>query len=123
MIDEIEGIIVMVSDQQKALEFYTEKIGFSKKVDTTEAGFRWIVVGPKDSKTVISLVDPYSMKEWSEKTPENPEKRIGQPTGIWFFAKNIDQTYQELKSQGVEITEPKKQSLKLSFATILKRKG
>jgi lactoylglutathione lyase len=109
MIDEIEGIIVMVSDQQKALDFYTQKLGFIKKVDTTEAGFRWIIVGPNGSKPVISLVDPHSMKKWAEKIPENPEKKIGQPTGIWFFAKNIDQTYQELKSKGVEITEPKKQ--------------
>ena len=99
----------MVSDQQKALEFYTEKLGFTKKLDTTESRFRWIVVGPKDSKTVISLVDPHSMKEWAEKPPERPEKRIGTPTGVWFFAKDIDQTYQELKSKGVKITEPKKQ--------------
>lgn len=109
MIDEIEGITVMVSNQQKALDFYTQKLGFTKKLDTAEAGFRWIVVGPKDSKTVLSIVDPNSMKEWNEKTPDNPEKRVGQPTGIWFFTKNIDQTYQELKSKGVEVTEPKKQ--------------
>ena len=109
MIDEIEGITVMVSEQQKALDFYTQKLGFTKKLDTAEAGFRWIVVGPKDSKTVLSLVDPNSMKEWNEKTPDNPEQKIGQPTGIWFFTKNIDQTYAELKSKGVEITEPKKQ--------------
>lgn len=109
MIDEIEGIIVMVSDQQKALEFYTDKLGFTKKLDTSEAGFRWIVVGPKDSKTVISLVDPSAMKDWAEKVPDDPEKRIGQPTGVWFFSKNIDQAYLELKSKGVEITEPKQQ--------------
>jgi len=109
LIDDIEGIIVMVSNQQKALEFYAKKLGFVKKVDTDEAGFRWIAVGPKNSKTVISLVDPSSMKEWAEKTPEEPEKRISTPTGIWFFAKNIDQTYQELKSKDVKITEPKKQ--------------
>lgn len=99
----------MVSNQQKALEFYTEKLGFVKKVDTDESGFRWIAVGPKNSKTVISLVDPSSMKEWTEKNPDEPEKRIGTPTGIWFFAKNIDQAYEELKSKDVEITEPKKQ--------------
>ena len=109
MIDEIEGITVMVSEQQNALDFYTQKLGFTKKLDTAEAGFRWIVVGPKDSKTVLSLVDPNSMKEWNENTHNNPEKRIGQPTGIWFFTKNIDQAYQELKSKGVEVTEPKKQ--------------
>ena len=109
MIDEIEGIMVMVSDQQKALEFYTQKLGFERKLDTDTAGFRWIVVGPKDSKTVISLVDPYSMKEWAKKPPDNPEKRIGQPTGIWFYAKDINATYKELKSKDVEITEPEKQ--------------
>ena len=49
------------------------------------------------------------MKEWVEKTPEEPEKRIGTPTGMWFFAKNIDKAYEELKSKDVEITEPKKQ--------------
>ena len=109
MINEIEGVMVMVSDQQKALEFYTQRLGFEKKLDTDTAGFRWIVVGPKDSKTVISLVDPYSMKEWAERPPDNPEKSIGQPTGIWFYARDIDTTYEELKSKGVEITEPKKQ--------------
>ena len=31
VIDEIEGVTVMVSDQQKALEFYTKKLGFTKK--------------------------------------------------------------------------------------------
>ena len=57
MIDEIEGTMVMVSNQQKALEFYTQKLGFEKKVDV-ETKYRWIAVGPKNSKTVISLVDP-----------------------------------------------------------------
>ena len=109
MIDEIEGVIVMVSDQQKALEFYTEKLGFAKKLDTFEAGFRWIVVGPDDSKTVISLVDPATMKDWAERVPDDPEKRVGQPTGVWFYSKNITRTYQKLKSDGVKITEPKRQ--------------
>ena len=53
MIDEIEGMTVMVSDQQKALEFYTEKLGFESKLDTDVTGFRWIVVGPPNSKTVM----------------------------------------------------------------------
>ena len=100
--------MVMVSDQQRSLEFYTEKLGFTKKLDTVESGFRWIVVGPKESKTVLSLVDPHSMKEGQKILLKNL-KKIGTPTGIWFYAKNIDQTYQELKSKDVEITEPKKQ--------------
>lgn len=109
VIDEIEGILVMVSDQQRALDFYTQKLGFTKKVDTDVAKFRWIVVGPKDSNTVISLVDPTSMNEWSKDSIDNAEKKIGTQTGIWFFTKNIDETYNELKSKGVEITKPEKQ--------------
>ena len=56
MIDEIEGVMVMVSNQQAALNFYTNKLGFEKKVDTSVTKYRWIVVGPKNSNTVLSLV-------------------------------------------------------------------
>ena len=110
MIDDIEGIVVMVSNQQKALEFYMQKLGFEKKLDTDVAGYRWIVVGPKNSNTVISLVDSAQMKDESKEKIENAEKKIGTSTGIWFYSKDIDATYKELKSKGVEITEPEKQT-------------
>ena len=109
MIDGIEGIIVMVSDQQKTLEFYTQKLGFEKKLDTDVAGYRWVVIGPKNSNTVISLADSVQMKNESKEKIEHAKKRIGTPTGIWFYTKDIDTTYQELKSKGVEITEAVKQ--------------
>lgn len=109
MIDNIEGIIVMVSDQQKALEFYTQKLGFEKKVDNNAAEYRWIVVAPKNSNTVISLVNPTLMKDWPSEIIEERKARIGTTTGIWFYTKNIETTYQELKSKQVEITKPEKQ--------------
>lgn len=109
MIDEIEGMTVMVSDQQKALEFYTEKLGFEAKLDTDVTGFRWIVVGPPNSKTVISLADPVTVEKWSEKKSTKLDLKVGTPTGIWFFTKNIDDTYQELQSKGVEVTKPERQ--------------
>ena len=109
MIDEIEGITIMVSDQQKALEFYTQKLGFEKKLDTDVAGYRWVVVGPKNSNTVISLVDSAQMKNESQEKIEHTKKKIGTSTGIWFYTKDINTTYRELKSKGVEITEPVKQ--------------
>lgn len=118
MIDEIEGMMVMVSNQSKALEFYTQKLGFEKKVDTEDAGFRWIVVGPKDSKTVLSLVDPSNMNEWSQENIDNAKKNIGTTTGIWFYSKDIETTYKELKSKGVEITKPEKQTWKGIMSTI-----
>ena len=118
MIDEIEGIVVMVSNQQKALEFYTQKLGFTTKLDTDEAGYRWIVVGPKDSNTALSLVDSDQIKNESGEKIENTKKKIGTPTGIWFYTKDIDGTCNELKSKGVEITEPEKQAWEGMMSTL-----
>ena len=75
VIDEIEGIMIMVSDQQKALDFYTQKLGFVKKVDTDMAEFRWIVVGPMNSNTVMSLVDPTKLKGWPDSSVTDAEKK------------------------------------------------
>ena len=118
MIDEIEGMMVMVSNQSEALDFYTQKLGFEKKLDTQDAGYRWIIVGPKDSKTVLSLVEPSGMSDWPQENIDNAKKKIGAPTGIWFYSKDIETTYQELKSKGVEITKPEKQAWEGIMSTI-----
>ena len=99
----------MVSDQKRALDFYTQRLGFEKKLDTDTAGFRWIVVGPKNSDTVISLVDSAQMKKESPEEIQRASSRIGHSTGIWFFTKDIKKTYAELKAKQVEVTEPQKQ--------------
>ena len=100
----------MVSNQQKALEFYTLQLGFEKKVDVENENFRWIVVGPKNSKSVISLIEPERMKHWTDERINQAKNRIGTPTGIWFFTKNIDDVYHDLKSKDVEISPPKKET-------------
>jgi Glyoxalase/Bleomycin resistance protein/Dioxygenase superfamily len=66
MIDRIGGIVVIVSDQQKAMEFYSQKLGFKIKTDTSFVGIRWIEVGPKDSQSTISLMLPnvQMMLQW-----------------------------------------------------------
>jgi lactoylglutathione lyase len=58
MIDTIGGIVVIVSDQQKAMEFYSQKLGFEIKKDMSFVGIRWIEVGTKDSQSTISLMLP-----------------------------------------------------------------
>ena len=109
MIDAIEGIMIMVSDQQKALDFYTRKLGFEKKLDTDVSGYRWIIVGPTNSKTVFSLVDPINMGNLSNEDIKHAKKKIGSPTGVWFYTKEIQTTYKDLKSKDVKITKPEKQ--------------
>ena len=55
MIDTIGGIVVIVSDQHKAVEFYTQKLGFELKTDmffgssSNSSGIRWVEVAPKAS--------------------------------------------------------------------------
>ncbi len=50
---------VMVDDQAKALEFYTEKLGFTKKTDEPAGGARWLtVVSPADPEGVEVLLEP-----------------------------------------------------------------
>ena len=107
-IDMLGGAIVMVSDQQKALEFYSQKIGFEIKENVEDEDSRWIEVRPKNSGAPISLVDP-DKADWTPELKEQAKKRIGASTGLWFYAKDIQIAYDVLKENGVEITKPEKQ--------------
>ena len=107
-IDMVGGVIVMVSDQENALEFYSQNLEFEIKENQEDGKERWIEVRPKNSGALISLVDP-SISEMSPEKKEQTKQKIGTSTGIWFYAKNINLVYQTLKSRGVEITKPEKQ--------------
>jgi lactoylglutathione lyase len=116
MIDSIGGAVVIVSDQQKAIEFYTQKLGFELKSDipfggssSSAEGLRWVEVAPKESQSTISLMVPNPIVMSDGVEIEAIKKSIGAETGIWFYSNNIQSTYEELKSKGVDITEPEKQ--------------
>ena len=82
----IRSVAVVVSDENKAKEWYRDKLGFEIQDDEGH----WVVVGSHGSSTGIHLckVEPLE--------PGN--------TGILFFADDIEDTYQELKRKGVEFT-------------------
>ena len=94
MIDSIGGIVVIVSDQQKAIEFYTQKLGFELKSDipfggiSTE-GLRWVEVAPKASQSSISLMVPNPLMMSDGVEIEAVKKSIGAETRIWFYSNNI----------------------------------
>ena len=49
-------VTIVVKDQQAALDFYTQKVGFDKKTDYSPQGLpRWVTVGPKGQDIEISL--------------------------------------------------------------------
>jgi lactoylglutathione lyase len=117
MIDSIGGMVVIVSDQQKAIEFYTQKLGFELKSDIpfgrssggSAEGLRWVEDAPKKSQSTTSLMVPNPMVMSDGVEIEAIKKRIGAETGMWFYSKNIQSTYEELKGKRVDITAPEKQ--------------
>jgi predicted enzyme related to lactoylglutathione lyase len=108
MINTIGGVVIMVSDQAQAVKFYAEKIGFDIRLNVPFYGGKWIEVAPKDSESTLSIMEPNSQMMSPEEL-ELAKKTIGRNTGVWFFSSDIQSTYEELKSKGVDITKPEKQ--------------
>ena len=96
---------MIVRDQDEALKFYTEKLGFVKNVDAKVwfQSIRWVTVSLKDQPDVeISLV----LADNEEK-----ENAVGKQAGDNIFLSirtdNFDRDYNELKAKGVNfITHP-----------------
>ena len=103
MITNVGTIGVNVRDQQRALEFYTQKLGFQVfRNDPMEPGSespRWIEVGPAGAQTHLVLF-----------TPPGLEDRIGTFSGYVFHCDDIRKTVEELRSRGVELAEDLRQS-------------
>jgi|HubBroStandDraft_6_1064221.scaffolds.fasta_scaffold163950_2 lactoylglutathione lyase len=100
MIRQVGTVCVYVKDQQKALEFYRDVLGFEVRNDQPMGpNARWIEVAPKGSET---RVVPF--------TPPGQEDRIGTFSGVVFSCDDIEATYTELTAKGVEFKQkPEKQ--------------
>ena len=108
MIDTIGGVVIMVSDQARAVKFYAEKVGFDIRLNVPFFGGKWIEVAPKDSESTLSIMEPNPQLMPPEEL-EIARKNIGRNTGVWFYTSDIQSTYEDLKSKGVYITKPEKQ--------------
>ena len=92
MIKQIKFISIPVADQNRALDFYTEKLGFTIITDQPFDGKqRWIELRIPKAETRVVLF-----------TAEGDEKRIGTFMNMSFACDDIDQTYEELKGRGVQ---------------------
>jgi lactoylglutathione lyase len=101
MITHVGITTVYVSDQEKALDFYTNTLGFEVRADDAMGDMRWIQVAPKGAATSIVLAHGFG--GWSA-------EKVGQFTGIGLEANDIEATYRELSARGVTFTEtPNKQ--------------
>ena len=92
MIKRIKFISIPVHDQKRALDFYTDKLGFTIITDQPfDEKQRWIELRVPKAETRVVLF-----------TAEGEEKRIGGMMNMSYECDDIDQTYEELKKRGVE---------------------
>ena len=92
-ITQVATVFVPVSDQNRALEFYLDKLGFEKRVDFSYGEIhRWIEVAPPGSTNAIALVPP------------SEDKAVGgDRTYCAFTTKGIESDHATLRARGVDV--------------------
>lgn len=99
----------IVEDQDEALRFYTEKLGFEKKTDKPMGpDARFVTVAPEQDDTVEIYLDSIEGVEGEE--ADRRAAMIGQQPALAFTVDDCQKTYETLRDRGVEFTsEPEEQ--------------
>jgi catechol 2,3-dioxygenase-like lactoylglutathione lyase family enzyme len=95
---------VLVDDQEKALAFYTDVLGFAKKADVPVGDHRWLTVVSPDAPDGVEL-----LLEPDEHPAAKPFKTALAEDGIPFtsFAvEDVEAEYERLRARGVRFTQP-----------------
>jgi catechol 2,3-dioxygenase-like lactoylglutathione lyase family enzyme len=91
-IGQVATVMVPVSDQDRAIEFYEEKLGFEKRADIPFGdGNRWVEVAPPGGATTVALVQP------REGDPVGIESRVA------FDSTDADADHAALRERGVDV--------------------
>ena len=101
---KIKVTSLYVDDQDKALRFYTEVLGFSKKNDFSQGPYRWLTVAPSADPNGVELQLALNNNPVA-KTYQEATFQQGQPA-IMFFTDDIKSDYERVKSKGAEFTMP-----------------
>ncbi|GIV97250.1 MAG: lactoylglutathione lyase [Herpetosiphonaceae bacterium] len=98
MLSRIGQVSIPVSDQDRAVAFYTEKLGCSLVMDQPmgESGERWIEVALPEGETHLVLYG----------SPEQRERVMGSFSNIMFYSSDLAATHRALESRGVTIVQP-----------------
>jgi predicted enzyme related to lactoylglutathione lyase len=95
---------IYVDDQEKALRFYTERLGFQKKTDFSSGSYRWLTVAspeePNGPELHLETNDSPVAKAYQQGLHDQ-----GTP-GAMFYVDDIEAEYERLSKQGVKFTKP-----------------
>jgi predicted enzyme related to lactoylglutathione lyase len=95
---------VYVDDQERALRFYTDVLGFAKKADFSQGPFRWLTVAsheePDGTQLQLALNDNPATKAYQQAMFQQ-----GQPAAM-FYTDDVKAEYERIKARGAEFTMP-----------------
>ena len=95
---------VYVDDQEKALRFYTEVLGFVKKADFSQGSYRWLTVAspeePDGTELQLALNDNPAAQAYQQALFQQ-----GQPAAM-FFTDDVQADCEQMKARGAEFTMP-----------------
>ena len=99
---KIKLTTIFVDDQEKALRFYTEVLGFVKKADFSQGSYRWLTVAspeePDGTELQLALnADPAARAYQRAMFEQN------QPAAM-FFTDDVQADYERMKARGAEFT-------------------
>ena len=101
---KIKITTVYVDDQEKALRFYTEVLGFVKKNDFSQGPYRWLTVAsaeePNGTELQLALNNNPAAKAWQQASFQQ-----NQPAAM-FFTDDLQADYERMKASGAEFTMP-----------------
>lgn len=108
MIQRMSHTVIYVNDQEKARQFYIDKLGFEVRMDASLEGFRWLTVAPKgqpDLEIVLMPTEHAQVDEASSKMLRELVSKGALGAGV-FHTADCRKTHEELAAKGVEFTQP-----------------
>src|ERR1700723_991420 len=103
---KIKVMSLYVDDQEKALHFYTEVLGFTKKADFSNGPYRWLTVtspeDPDGTELQLALNNNSAAKAYQQAMFQQ-----NQPAAM-FFTDDVEADYERMKARGAEFSMPPK---------------
>src|ERR1700691_5850286 len=103
---KIKVTSVYVDDQAKALRFYTDILGFTKKADFSQGSFRWLTVAspeePEGAELQLALNNNPAAKAYQQAIFQQH-----QPAAM-FYTDDVQADYERMKAHGAQFTMPPK---------------
>lgn len=117
MISNVATVGICVTDQDAALRFYTEKLGFEVRKNVDLPGFKWFEVAPPGGQTTLVLTG-------AQGYPSYDASRVGTYTQVAFHTGDIRAVHETYAERGVRFTnEPRHEEPGYWFASFVDQDG